>query len=53
VEKGILADHGRILLEGENLFLTDRTYLQIRKPLNFSLEVRLEEWDDDMFCRFI
>ncbi|WP_018662426.1 DUF2777 domain-containing protein [Heyndrickxia acidiproducens] len=51
--KGTLAADGRIRLQKETIPLMDKATLRIRKPLLFSLEVLLDEWDDDLFKRFI
>lgn len=51
--KGILFEDGKICLANENLFLDNLDQIRIRKNLIYSLEMILEEMNDDAFFQFV
>ncbi|MGE8205188.1 DUF2777 family protein [Heyndrickxia sp. NPDC080065] len=51
--KGILEEDGRFTHKTETIFLLDKMKLRIRKQIVFSLDMLLDELEDEAFLQFI
>jgi hypothetical protein len=51
--KGVLYEDGRMGLGSEAIHLKDQDIVRMRKTLVFSLELLLNELNDDAFCQFV
>ncbi len=52
-KKGLLTADETVMSDGETLLLEEKASLRIPKPVNFSLEMLLGEWEDGLFHRFV
>ncbi|GIN37935.1 DUF2777 family protein [Heyndrickxia oleronia] len=51
--KGILEEDGRLNHKNETIFLLDKMKVRMRKQIVFSLQMLLDEFEDDVFLQFL